>query len=175
MSTTATSTSQPNSIARFTQVATWPPLVYIILGVVCLGVWAAGTAIQVQTSEAWMMGTVVNRIPTLATFAQVGLFISGGLPESLVVPFAFAWSAQIALIAASVGIELPKEPKWRYYTSWAVVILLIGTNSAGDWSYSAQYGTWGQIGFTMAILFLTFFVGLLAVMCFVHAFRKFAK
>ena len=41
---------------RIAHVATWPPLVYFLLGFVCLGMWAAGTSIQVQTSEAWIRG-----------------------------------------------------------------------------------------------------------------------
>lgn len=154
------------------QIATWPPLVYFLLGLVCLGMWAAGTAVQVQTSEAWIAGQQVNHLPTLSTFGQIWLFVSGQLPGSQVVPFSFAWGVQLALIVASVGVELPKHPKWRYYLSWAVVVLLIGVNSAGDYTFSVQYGFWGQMGFTLVILFVTFCLGLLAVMCFVHGYRK---
>src|SRR6266446_4322504 len=103
-SDTMASTEQATFVRRVTQVATWPPFVYFLLGFVCLGMWTAGTAVQVQTSEAWIMGQQVNNLPTLSTFAQIVLFISGHLPANEVVPFTFAWGVQLALIIASVGI-----------------------------------------------------------------------
>lgn len=150
----------------------WPPVVYFILGVVCLLMWAGGTAMQVQTSEAWILGAQVKYLPTLSTFLQIWLFITGQLPGDQIVPFGFAWGVQLALIVASVGVEMPKHPKWRYYLSWAVVVVLIGVNSAGDYNYSAQYGGWGQLGFTVVILFVTFCLGLLAIICFTHGFKR---
>ena len=172
MASTQAQTQAGSFVRRATQVASWPPLVYFLLGLVCLGFWGAGTSVQVQTSEAWIMGEHVTSIPTLATFLQIWKFFSGTLPATFVVPFTFAWGVQLALIIASVGIELPKYPKWRYYLSWGVVLLLIGVNSAGDYQYSGPYGFWGQAGFTLVILFVTFCLGLLAVMCFIHGFQK---
>jgi uncharacterized membrane protein len=88
------------------------------------------------------------------------------------VPFSFAWGVQLALVVASVGVEMPKHPAWRYTGSWIIVVALIGVNSAGDFVYSAPYGIWGQFGFTLVILFVTFCLGLLAIMCFMHAINR---
>jgi cytochrome c oxidase subunit IV len=151
------------------QVATWPPLVYVLLGAFALLFWAGGTAIQVQTSEAWIMGVPLTRFPSIATFGQLWEFAWGRLPASAIVPFSFGWGVQIALIIASVGVELPRHPQWRYLLSWGVIILLIGVNSCGDYLYAQQYGFWGASGFTLVILFVTFCAGLLAIMCFIHA------
>jgi hypothetical protein len=154
------------------QIATWPPLVYVLLGLLALLFWAGGTAIQVQTSEAWIMGVPLTRFPSIATFGHLWEFAWGKLPVEAIVPFSFGWGVQIALIIASVGVELPRHPAWRYALSWAVIILLIGVNSAGDYVYSWHYGFWGATGFTVVILFVTFCAGLLAVMCFMHAADK---
>jgi hypothetical protein len=173
-STSPSSTSQatPRGVKGLLGVHTWPPLVYFLLGVVCLTLWLAGTAVQVQTSEAWMMQTTVRATPTLSTFAQLVDFVRG-LPISCgIVPFIFAWGVQLASIVASVGIEMPPHPAWRFSLSWIVVVGLIIVNSCGDFFYRSPYGTWGQIGFSVVILFVTFCLGLFAVMAFVHMFRK---
>lgn len=161
---------QPQSVVK--HAASWPPLVYVFLGLILLGVWLSGTAIQVQTSEGWFVGASATTYPTLVTLKQLWDFVTGNLPANLLAPFAFGWGVQLALIVASVGVEMPKHPAWRYYLAWAAVIVLIGVNSCGDWQYSSQYGTWGQLGFTVVILFITFCTGLLAIMCFMHAIHK---
>ncbi len=158
---------------RLLNVATWPPLVYLILGVFLILLWLGGTAAQIQTSEAWIMHSDVRGLPTLATYGQAWDFIRGRLPIVMLVPFMFAYGVQVALIVASIGVELPKHPKWRYVLSWVVVGLLICVNSAGDFVYSSSYGFWGQLGFTVVVLFITFVVGLLAIVCFIQAIHKF--
>jgi len=88
------------------QVATWPPLVYVLLGLVLLGVWALGTSVQVLTSEAWMLGTPMKRIDFTA-FGQLWQAVSGHLPPEMLVPFMFGWGVQFALIVASIGAVVP--------------------------------------------------------------------
>src|SRR5260370_37046899 len=102
-----TQRSGRNLSQQVARVAGWPPLVDVVLGAACLGMWAAGTAVQVQTSEAWILNAWVSTLPTLATFGQVWDFITGHLAARQVVPFVFGWGVQLALIVASVGIELP--------------------------------------------------------------------
>ena len=176
MPTSDPSVVRPSSRSRkhalVQHMATWPPVVYAILGLFALLFWAGGTAIQVQTSEAWIMGVPLKDFPSIATFGQLWEFAWGRLPVAALVPFSFGWGVQVALIIASVGVELPRRPIWRYRLSWFVIIVLIVVNSAGDFVYSWHYGFWGASGFTVVILFVTFCAGLLAIMCFIHMFDK---
>lgn len=149
-------------------VAHWPPLVYVIMGVALGGIWALGTSVQVLTSEAWMMHRTMNQI-NFTAFGQLYQAATGSLPSDMYIPFIFGWGVQFALIVASIGIELPPHPRWRYYLAWAAVIGLIGINSCGDFSSSEKYGTWGQWGFTFVIFFVTFCMLLFAIMAFKHA------
>jgi hypothetical protein len=149
-------------------VAQWPPFVYIVLGLVLSAIWALGTSVQVLTSEAWMMGMKLSQV-NFNAYGQLWDAAHGNLLPDMFVPFAFGWGVQFALIVASVGIELPRYPKWRYILSWAAIIGLIGINSCGDFAASTQYGFWGQCGFTLTILFITFCMGLFAIMSFKHA------
>lgn len=150
------------------QVAQWPPLVYVLIGIALMLVWALGTSVQVLTSEAWMMGKKLDQI-NFSAFGQLWQAMSGQLPTDRYVPFTFGWGVQFALIVASIGIELPPHPRWRYWTAWVAVFGLIVVNSCGDFFSSAEYGTGGQIGFTLVILFITFCMLLFAIMAFRHA------
>lgn len=158
--------------AALLNAAKWPPLVYVILGGLLFLVWLGGTAAQIQTSEAWIAHQDVKLLPTLAVYGQMWDFIHGQLPDTLVVPFIFAYGVQIALIATSIGVELPRHPAWRWWLALIASLALIVANSCGDFNYARAYGGWGQLGFTAAVLFITFVVGLLAIVCFIHAFKK---
>lgn len=89
----------------------------------------------------------------------------------MLVPFFFGWGVQLALIVASVGVELPRKPAWRYWLAVGSCIVLIFVNSCGDFAGSADYGFWGQIGFSAVIFFLTFVMAIFTIMAFRHAFH----
>jgi len=152
----------------FLHLASMPPLVYILVGLACLAVWALGTSVQVLTSEAWILHSSMQRIDFTA-FGQLGQALGGQLAPDMWVPFIFGWGVQFALIVASVGIELPPEPKWRFWLAWVSVVGLIAVNSCGDFASSASYGFYGQAGFTIVIFFITFCMLLFAIMAFKHA------
>lgn len=163
-------TANQHVAKKLAQVAQWPPLVYVLLGLVCSGICALGTSVQVLTSEAWIMRVSMRQID-FSAFGQLIDAISGRLPTSMLVPFIFGWGVQFALIVTSAGVELPPHPRWRYITAWVVSIGLVIINSCGDYASSSAYGFWGQLGFTCVILFITFVLGLLAIMCFMHAWQ----
>jgi hypothetical protein len=145
-----------------------PPIVYFLLGCVCLGFWALGTSAQVLTSEAWMMREPLQSI-SFTAFGQLYDAVKGKLGADMLVPFFFGWGVQLALTVSSIGIELPRYPRWRFYLAAGSSIVLIFANSCGDWSSSEKYGFWGQCGFTAVIFFLTFVMMLFAVMAFKKA------
>lgn len=149
-------------------VAHWPPLVYVLIGLATGGIWALGTSVQVLTSEAWMMHRAMNQI-NFTAYGQLYQAVTGQLPSEMLVPFAFGWGVQFALILTSIGIELPPHPRWRYWLAWIITIGLIAVNSCGDFASSAQYGFWGQSGFTLVIFFITFCMLLFTIMAFRHA------
>jgi hypothetical protein len=153
-------------------VAHWPPLVYVFMGIALIGVWALGTSTQVLTSEAWMMSKNMNQI-NFTAWGQLWNAVRGQLPPAMYIPFMFGWGVQFALIVASIGIELPRHPIWRYYLAWAAVLGLIGVNSCGDFASSSQYGFWGQCGFTLVVFFVTFCMLLFAIMAWKHAWTVF--
>lgn len=148
---------------------TQPPIVYLLVGLVCGGFWALGTSIQVLTSEAWMLHKTMDEI-SFNAFGQVWDACQGHLPGSMLVPFLFGWGVQMALIVSSVGVELPRHPEWRWWLAAGSCAVLIITNSCGDFASSAEYGFWGQCGFTAVVFFLTFVMLIFTIMALKHAF-----
>lgn len=148
---------------------TQPPIVYLLLGLVCLGFWALGTSVQVLTSEAWMMHQTMDKI-SFNAYGQLWDACQGLLPGKMIVPFFFGWGVQLALIVTSVGVELPRKPEWRWWLAAGSCVVLIVANSCGDFASSAEYGFWGQMGFSAVIFFLTFVMMIFTIMAFKHAF-----
>lgn len=166
--TTSRMQQQGRGMQMLGSVAHWPPLVYVILGIALGGVWTLGTSVQVLTSEAWMLHKEMRQIDFTA-FGQLWNAVTGHLTPEMLVPFIFGWGVQFALIVASIGVELPRHPAWRYYLAWVAVIGLIAVNSCGDYASSSHYGFWGQTGFTIVVFFITFCMLLFAIMAFKHA------
>ena len=170
MGTTRTSIQQSRGYQVLGNVAHWPPLVYVLLGAALGGIWALGTSVQVLTSEAWMMGKGMDQI-NFTAWGQLYQAVTGQLPSGMYVPFTFGWGVQFALIIASIGVELPPHPAWRYWLAWLSVGGLIFVNSCGDWNSSAQYGIWGQAGFTIVVFFITFCMLIFCIMAWKHAWH----
>src|SRR5712692_246156 len=168
MNMTTSRMQQSKGMQMLGNVAHWPPLVYVLLGLALGGIWALGTSVQVLTSEAWMLHKEMRQIDFTA-FGQLWDAVTGHLPPTMLVPFVFGWGVQFALIVASIGIELPSHPRWRYWLAWIAVIGLIAVNSCGDFVSSSNYGMWGQWGFTLVIFFITFCILLFAIMAFKQA------
>jgi hypothetical protein len=146
-----------------------PPIVYLLIGLLCGFFWALGTSVQVLTSEAWMMGQTLDKI-SFNAFGQLWDAAWGHLPGNMWIPFVFGWGVQMALVVTGIGVELPKKPAWRWWLSAGSCFVLIVTNACGDFASAALYGFWGQLGFTAVIFFLTFVMLIFAIMAFRHAF-----
>lgn len=116
------------------------------------------------------MGQTLDKI-SFNAFGQLWDAAHGQLGSELLVPFMFGWGVQMALVVASIGIELPRKPAWRWWLSVGSCAVLIIANSCGDFASSEKYQFWGQCGFTAVIFFLTFVMMLFTVMAFRHAFH----
>ena len=160
---------QAGAVAR--KAAQWPPLIWFILGIVLSILWLAGTCTEVSTSIAWMTRKPI----TMTGFTPLSQFVDffrGTMSPDMLPPFVYAWGVQGAGMVGTFGIELPRYPRWRFYIATLLCIGLIVSNSCGDWESSKEYGFWGQCGFTTVLLFVTFGLGLFAVMAFRHAFSR---
>lgn len=161
--------SQAASLAK--KAAQWPPLVWLALGIILGVFWLGGTCTEVSTSIAWMTRQPVQYVGFSPLWQFVDFF-HGTMSPNMLMPFIYAWGVQGAGMVGSFGVELPREPKWRYWVAIGLCVVLIVSNSGGDWESSKEYGFWGQCGFTTVLLFITFGMGLFSIMAFRHAFSR---
>ncbi|MGH2505882.1 MAG: hypothetical protein ACRDHZ_00445 [Ktedonobacteraceae bacterium] len=156
----------------------WPAWGYLVAGGIALTVWLAGTAVQVQTSEAWIAQVAVTDLlaPHFSIYGQLTAFWDGGLNQKQLVAYIFGWSVQAALILSSLSIDLPQHTVGAQRRSalftWACAGLIL-INSMGDWYYSQGFGFWGQLGFTFALFITTFCFGYVAIWAIHRAIRAF--
>lgn len=102
-------------------------------------------------------------VSPLSAIGQIWDFLWGHLAPGLLIPYTFSWGVQMATLIASIGVELPREPWYRFWGCIAILAIMISVNSCGDYQGAAPYGGWGQLGFTAVVLFLTFVVGLMSI------------
>lgn len=157
----------------------WPAWGYLLAGGIAMAVWLAGTAVQVQTSEAWIAQTTVSDLltPHFSIYGQLTAFWNGGLDQKQLVAYIFGWAVQAALVLSSLTIDLPQHTVGAKRRSalfmWACAGLIL-VNSMGDWNYSQDFGFWGQLGFSFALFISTFCFGYVAIWAIHRAIRAFA-
>ena len=118
------------------------PLIMWFLGALVLLLWAAGTVVQIQTSEYLALGSSV-RVANVAwnVFLQPWLMLTGQAPIEYVTAWLYGWVVEVitlvfalALSAAVVKINSVNSHFGRWFTVSG--LLLIGLNSWADYSSS---------------------------------------
>jgi hypothetical protein len=158
------------------------PIVYFIIGAIVLFFWAWANLMQIQTSEAWMLQQQVglSLTPHFELLGQLTAFWAGKLTPAQQIADSWGWGVQIFLLVCSIGIERPQMFFHKKYNAnidisasvsrsanrrasifWALSIFLIVLNSIADFNYSGTVGFWGQVGFCIVTLGMSFYFGLL--------------
>lgn len=153
-----------------------------LLGIACLlaGLligyfWLWGNAVQIQTSEAWILGSRdVTLSPRLDLFLQVTQFWGGHLGVRTMIAYTWGWLNQVILLGFSLGIELHIGGRSRAQIfKWGSIIFIV-LNSLADLNYGDVFGgTWQPWAFAGLTFMGSFFFGLLAISCFVAAYKYF--
>jgi hypothetical protein len=150
--------------------------VYFIGGAICAFLWLGATSIQIYTSEEWLLGVRAGNAlsPHFSVLAQITTFWTGQLTTDQLVSYTFAWCVQAALLACSIGMELPRHTpaaRRRANICTFMCVVMVTINSLGDFAYDDHLGVWGHAGFTGAVFFGTFFLGIVATWLFMTGIR----
>jgi hypothetical protein len=157
--TTTTATIKPSARGAV------PPLGLFIVGVIALLFWAWGNLVQIQTSEAFLLGGGnISLVPNLHVLNQPFDFFHGTLSPDLMKAATWAWGLEGLLLVVSIGVEyshiVQKHARW--FNTGAIILLVL--NSIADYQYgSVQTGFWGQVAFAAMTLFMSFFMGLVGI------------
>jgi hypothetical protein len=161
---------------------TWPPIVYLLFGLLIAAVWLYSNMIQMRTSEEWMfhlLGT--NAIPPYDPIKQIGDVLAGHADATAIKAYTWGWFVQIALFISALGLARVHDVIHRKYNAGTTTSLtaskssgrkgivfnvacfiLFGLNSLADLQFTAS-SLWGQLLFAGIILMASYFFGQLAI------------
>ena len=150
-------------------------VVLIAVGLLIGYFWLWGNAVQIQTSEAWIIGspTNVNLSPHLDIFLQVTQFWGGHLNYREMIAYTWGWLSQIILLAFSIGIEFHiggrgRARAWKWCSIFFIVL-----NSLADLNYGGAFGgTWQPWLFAAACFMASFFFGLAGIGLIVEGVKR---
>lgn len=166
-----------------TGIMTYPPLVHITWGTILLAGNIAGNMLQIQSTQAWFLGTQLDWHLDFGIWSQWGLFFHGGMDAPHTVAFIASWGAQFILMTSKIGTSfiqaralqkhgttahrvdrVVKEAVIRVgvwnFLAWAIILF----DSLTDWGYSNGMGFWQQCFFVAVTFLLTFYCGSWGIM-----------
>ncbi|MGH2507345.1 MAG: hypothetical protein ACRDHZ_08060 [Ktedonobacteraceae bacterium] len=177
----ATTTSTTTAAAKATQVAStaaknkhvlWG-ILSIAAGIVVGYVWIWGNIVQIQTSEAWIIGNIkgLSLAPNFQIYLQITQLGQASFQQSIAI--VWGWVNQIILLAFSIGIEMHLGGKARQWVwNWGCV-LFITLNSLADLSYGNYFGgTWQPWAFAGICFMASFFFGLAAMSLIIKGLKQ---
>jgi len=150
-------------------------VVLIAAGLLVGYFWLWGNAVQIQTSEAWIVGKAiqVTLSPHLDIFLQVTQFWSGNLTYTEMIAYTWGWLSQIILLAFSIGIEFHIGGRGRARAWKWCSILFIVLNSLADLNYGNAFGgSWQPWLFAAACFMASFFFGLAGIGLIVEGVKR---
>lgn len=142
-------------------------IAYVFAGVLVGFFWLWGNAVQIQTSEAWILGAhnAVSLSPRIDIFLQVTQLWSGHLTLHQFIAYTWGWLNQVILLAFSLGIEFHhvsgkhRADAWKWGSALFIIL-----NSLADLSYGSSFGgMWQPWVFAGVCFMASFFFGLLAI------------
>lgn len=173
------------SSAKGTEIGimSFPPIVHLLWGIALLIGNIGGNMLQVQSTEAWFLGTHNELQLNFGVWAQWGDFGSGHMSGSMMIAFVAAWGAQFVLMTSKIGTSfvtshsamrnatvahnvasLVKEAQVRVglwnFLAWGIIIM----DSLTDWNFSNGVGIGQQLFFVVVAFLTTFYFGTWGIM-----------
>src|SRR5262249_10550139 len=149
-------------------------LFLIILGLLVGYMWLWGNALQITTSEAWILGTKnVTLSPQLSVFLQITTLFDGHHSLKETIAYGWGWLNQVLLLVFSIGIEHAIVEKKRARTFKWICACFVILNSLADLSYGTAFGgMWQPWAFAAICCFATFSLGVAAIGLMVEGFKQ---
>lgn len=136
-------------------------------------VWLWGNIIQIQTSEAWIIGNAkgLSLAPNFQIYLQLAQLGQASFQQSIAI--VWGWVNQIILLAFSIGIEMHLGGKARQWVWTWGCIFFITLNSLADLSYEGYFGgTWQPWAFAGICFMASFYFGLAAFALFIKGLKQ---
>lgn len=149
----------------------------IAVGLLVGYLWLWGNALQLTTSELWILGipkgTEISVAPHLTVFFQVRDFWSGNLTLRQVIAYGWGWLNQVILLVMSIGVEHALVSKRRSAAFKWICGGFVILNSLADLSFGNAFGgAWQPWAFAAICCFATFSLGVAAVGLLVEGWKQ---
>ena len=159
---------------------THAPIIWLVVGLLLLTFWLIAQIIQVQTSEAFILGNAytASMIPHISILGQVWDLFSGKMSAGMIEAAGYAWSVQITFFVAALGTEralhsvhvafnqgerlgeaLVTNAKWRNRGAVILLIALTAIDSWADFKFSTNLSWFSSLIFAVAEFAVSFYVG----------------
>lgn len=127
--------------------------------------WIWGNLVQIQTSEAWILGqtAALSASPNLQIFLQIGQVFSGGLGFKTFISYTYGWMVQIILLSLSIGAEIHFGGKVRRGLYVGFGLFFVVLNALADINTGNVLGDWQAWAFAGVCLMASFGFGLVAI------------
>jgi hypothetical protein len=178
MADTTASTSSTSRSHTDLAVLTFPPIVHVIWGLMLLAGMVIGTMMQVQTTQAWVLGVSADWHPNFNIFSQFPQFWNGGMDAAQFVAFIVGWGSQFVLMTIKIGLARAQTHVMQRYAhgiapsdaalrsarlrmgfwslvSWGIVI----GDSLTDWLFVSQMGFLQHLLYVLVLFLSTFYFG----------------
>lgn len=158
------------------------PIVFLVLGVLCLAFWILASLLQIQTSEAFLLhGATVSFMPNWSVVMQPVLLMQGQLSPSDAKAALWGWGIELIYLVCVIGFEVSHDAVSsanRKLANWfkTGAMVLIAFDAYTDFSYgSLASGFWGQIAFAGITAFIVLFFGVVGLRLIEHGFAEFTR
>jgi hypothetical protein len=147
-------------------------------GVLVGYLWLWGNALQLTTSELWIIGLTPGQhlsiAPQISVFLQITQFWSGPtLTMKQVIAYGWGWINQVILLILAIGAEHSIVSKKRASAFKWICGGFVVLNSLADLSFGNAFGgQWQPWAFAAICCFATFSLGVAAVGLLVEGFKQ---
>lgn len=149
----------------------------ILCGLLAAYLWLWGNALQLTTSELWILGipkgTKLSIAPQMSVFLQIGEFWNGNLSAKQVIAYGWGWLNQVILLICAIGAEFVIINKKRATTFKWICGGFVVLNSLADLSFGNVFGgAWQPWAFAAICCFATFSLGVAAVGLIIEGWKQ---
>lgn len=158
------------------------PIPKALVGICVLLFWFYVTLLQIQTSEALVLGTGTSSLlPSFKTLLQIPEAFQGQLSPTMVKAFIWGYGVQLIFLVMVVGYDHARQTihsssstLGAFFTTGMWLIVLY--NFVSDFLYGMTgMGWWGQLGYALIASFVVAFLGLVGVNFLVKAWNDWSK
>jgi hypothetical protein len=151
------------------------PILRLVLGVVLVSFFLLALMLQIQTSEAFLLGSSpVQLAANWGVLSQPVEVLSGQLPLDMAKAVMWGWGIELVYLVCVVGEVSVHGRLGGWFKTGALVLVVF--NFWTDFNYGQlASGFWGQVAFAAITSFIVAFFGMLGLTLIWESITEFSR